>query len=842
MLRLFSLLRPRSGAVFAVALVLVSSILLAEEVSDEKVSEELPREFSLWLEEVAPLLFEDEREYFLSLSEDFRRRAFIERFWLVRDPDPATARHELRRDWEERVAKAMSLFGRLDDERSIAYLFNGEPGPFRLVDGRIVDRCVDPRRALEVWFYNLSLRHDRPFQLIFFQRRDRVHEPYRLWTGDEELAPGRLMKLPSTDPSDFCAEELLPAVLRRINEDIDGYRRLVEKVMSAPRPSSSEWVATFAAERATAPADAERMPLRVEVDFPGRNQSRTAVRGIVWLPAGELEVLPVAGDERFQLFLTAEVVRDGRLLEAFRYGFEASLPEEEGTEVPLLFQRYLRPGDARLLLKVEDLTSRRVATWEQRFAVPSATELASLRPAAGGDLFRTFEEAQLAAELGQTTLRILPPRPGEILTGKTRIQTVATGGVDEVEFFVSDRPVARKRSPPFSIEIDLGPRARIQPIAVVGYDAEGVEVAKDELLVNPSLNEFRVRFSEPRSNRVYEESLSAVVLVEKPETAVLDRVELFLDDRPVATLYQEPFVQPIVLERPGLALLRAVAYLDDGHSTEEVVIVNPPEYLERIEVQYVELLASAVDGSGDPVLGLGREDFSVREDGEPQEIRRFEFVEDLPLQLVLLLDTSASMEDDLASIASAAEGFARSAVTAKDRISLLPFDVRASTAVEFTSEVDEIAFALTGLRAEGGTALFDSLVFALHTFGARRGRKALLLLSDGADESSRFDFESALEVAQRAGVPIYAIGIREAQKYASRRNLKRLAAETGGRAFFIDRLDDLAAVYRTIEHELRSQYLLTYQSTNDRPPSEFREIKVTSGKAAEVRTLSGYYP
>ena len=122
----------------------------------------------------------------------------------------------------------------------------------------------------------------------------------------------------------------------------------------------------------------------------------------------------------------------------------------------------------------------------------------------------------------------------------------------------------------------------------------------------------------------------------------------------------------------------------------------------------------------------------------------------------------------------------------------------------------------------------------------------MLLLSDGEDESSGFDLDDALEFARRAGVQIYAIGLKKAvTERAARRVLRQFSEETGGRAFFVDELEQLPGIYREIQGELRSQYLFAYQSSSDRDESEFRIIEVeveVDGKKAEVRTMRGYYP
>ncbi len=184
------------------------------------------------------------------------------------------------------------------------------------------------------------------------------------------------------------------------------------------------------------------------------------------------------------------------------------------------------------------------------------------------------------------------------------------------------------------------------------------------------------------------------------------------------------------------------------------------------------------------------------------------------------------------------------AVEPKDRVVLIPFNHRPALDVRFTNRTEEIARALAALRAEGGTALYDSLVFALHYFDGIKGQRALLLLSDGEDESSRFDLEGALEMARRAGVTVYVIGLAEvARERAARKVLRQIADETGGRSFFVEDPAELPAVYDAILEELRSQYLIAYQSTSDKEPSLFRRIEVeVAERGAEVRTMSGYYP
>jgi VWFA-related protein len=155
-----------------------------------------------------------------------------------------------------------------------------------------------------------------------------------------------------------------------------------------------------------------------------------------------------------------------------------------------------------------------------------------------------------------------------------------------------------------------------------------------------------------------------------------------------------------------------------------------------------------------------------------------------------------------------------------------------------------MAGGLDNLVAEGGTALYDSLIQALFYFNGLRGKRALILLTDGEDSGSSYGFEEVLEYARRTGVAIYGIGLSIDQRdIDSRSKLNRLCAETGGDCTYIDNATELDRVYERIENELRSQYLLAYQSSAAGASEEFLEIQVeVRGPGLKARTISGYYP
>ncbi|HEY4591206.1 MAG TPA: VWA domain-containing protein, partial [Thermoanaerobaculia bacterium] len=354
-------------------------------------------------------------------------------------------------------------------------------------------------------------------------------------------------------------------------------------------------------------------------------------------------------------------------------------------------------------------------------------------------------------------------------------------------------------------------------------------------------NRFQVRLLEPKRGKRYSTSLLAKAEPQAPDGGAVERVEFFLNEAKVATLYQPPWEQPIVLPKSeALGYVRAVAYLPDGSSTENLVFINAPEDMAEVSINFVELFTSVLDKQKRPVEGLEQKDFTVVEDGTRQEISRFEKVTNLSIHAVVALDVSASMEKSLDKAKQAALEFFQRTVRPKDRASVITFNDHPNLTVKFTNDVPALAAGLAGLKAERGTALYDSVIFTLYYFTGVKGQRALVLISDGKDEGSRFTWEDALDYARRAGVTIYSIGLGDD---VDKRKLSKLSEETGGRAFFLKNVDDLAGIYASVEQELRSQYLIGYQSTNTSGGNTFRSVDLKVGKPGlEAKTIRGYYP
>ncbi len=807
--------------------------------------------FDRWLEEVAPLISEEERLAFEGLAADYQKRAFIEAFWRARDPYPETARNELRERWEANAEEARQRFDDVTGPRARVFIANGEPAE------TIPARCGMLIQPLEIWHYRGSPLIRGDFHVVF---KTRSRGPWQLWSPREGLASI------AAGATVGAGQDLLQAIAsqctrgQRIAEALTraaDWDAVVAEGEVFPDPGG-EWLHTFLTYTTDLPAGATALPAELTVTFPGSRGGRTVVQGAVAVPRAEAEADP-RGGESFDYVVDGEVlranVRSGELFENFRYRFRLPATEVTGDTVPLLFQRYLRPGAYRLLVRVEELASGRffrqevdlevpfVRSGETRQAVVAAVDGAAPPPPA--DL---AAEANRALGLSDVTVRLLPPPPG-LQVNNTRLRAeVEGGGVTRVRFELDGRPVMSKARPPYSVELNLGDAPRTHEVAAIALGDGGEELARDEMLLNAGPHRFAVRLVEPQPGRHYSDSLRAAAEVDVPEGDRLERLELYLNETLVATLYQPPYAQPILLPSTKVGYVRAVAYLAGGTHVEDVVLINAPDTAEVLDVHFVELYTTVLDRRGRPVEGLTAEDFTVREEGREQEIRRFELVRDLPIYAGVLLDTSSSMAEELPAALDAASRFFATVVTPKDRAAVITFNHAPELAVRFTSDPEVLAGGLAGVHAAGGTALHDSLVYALYYFSGVQGKRALVLLSDGEDGGSHYGFDEALDYARRTGVAIYAIGLGTAgTDPIVRSKLVRLAAETGGQWYAISRAAELGKIYDDIEKELRTQYLLAYQS--DAPhgdgddDEEFRQVEVeVAVPGAEAKTIRGYYP
>jgi Ca-activated chloride channel family protein len=270
----------------------------------------------------------------------------------------------------------------------------------------------------------------------------------------------------------------------------------------------------------------------------------------------------------------------------------------------------------------------------------------------------------------------------------------------------------------------------------------------------------------------------------------------------------------------------------------------------------VVLTVSVTDSANRLVAGLEQEDFQVFEDLVQQDITNFSR-QPQPIALSLVIDTSASMETKLPIAQEAAMGFVRR-MGKDDRMQVIDFDSNLKILQDFTGDRNALERAIKRTDPGGSTSLYNAVYTAIsglkrigQEMGAENRRYAVVLLSDGEDTSSIVPYADVLDSAKRAGVLVYAIGLREKLKPGAGHtvgwkqaeyDLKQLTGDTGGRAFFADDVAQLPGYYIQIADELSNQYTLGYMSKNSKRDGAWRKILVRVTRPnITARTKAGYF-
>src|SRR5258706_621723 len=269
-----------------------------------------------------------------------------------------------------------------------------------------------------------------------------------------------------------------------------------------------------------------------------------------------------------------------------------------------------------------------------------------------------------------------------------------------------------------------------------------------------------------------------------------------------------------------------------------------------LEVTRVNLLYTVSDKRGRFVTDLTKDDFEIYESKKPQSIVEFTAETNLPLRLAILIDTSNSIRERFKFQQEAATDFINTVVRpAQDKAIVVSFDMTAELVADLTDDKDKLAAAIRGLRPGGGTALYDAVFFSCRDKlmldqPRYKFRRAMVIISDGDDNQSRWTREQALEMAHKADVVIYTISTNITRiETDGDKVLKRFAQETGGLAFFPFKAQDLTQSFENIANELRHQYNVLYRPEPLKTDGLYHsvDIKVKGRKDLVVRARHGYY-
>ena len=462
-------------------------------------------------------------------------------------------------------------------------------------------------------------------------------------------------------------------------------------------------------------------------------------------------------------------------------------------------------------------------------------------------------------------IRILPPEREyrELLSGSVQIRTLVTHpGIRTVEFLLDGTPAQRTRRRPFNARLDLADPPREQTLDVRAYDAEGRLVGGERTILNRVDTPFGVRIATVRGEETNGSPAVRVAAdILRPRSATLERVDFYLSESLVAT--RDDFgsatgagtagrtrVEALIQDASTRDFVRVRARLTDGRELEDAELLQGAEYQDEIDVQLVQLQVLVVDDRGNPVPDLEPDDFEVREGGVELPVEALFTATDVPLVLGFAIDSSESMLPIWRQLKHVASAFLEQTLTQKDKAFLVDFDRAVRLLQPLTGNKALLGGWLDRVTPWGGTALSDGILFSLLQYGDEPGRRALVMVTDGADLHSRQRPEDPADLARRLGLPIYFVEMdnpltelvkgpdgmpltRRNSHPRARKRIRRISEETGGRHFHIDPLAEdppwterIARAFDRIEEDLRRQHVLTYYSSQPRGAPIGPEIRI----------------
>ncbi|HXJ90112.1 MAG TPA: VWA domain-containing protein [Candidatus Binatia bacterium] len=272
----------------------------------------------------------------------------------------------------------------------------------------------------------------------------------------------------------------------------------------------------------------------------------------------------------------------------------------------------------------------------------------------------------------------------------------------------------------------------------------------------------------------------------------------------------------------------------------------------KVDVNLVNVFVTVTDQHGAPIGGLTRENFILKEDDHEQTIKVFDKESALPLSIALAIDTSLSTRHDLPLEQTSAKRFAHEILRPVDALSVYAFSetVREVTS-GYTADLKRIDESIDHIRVGAATALYDAIYLASRALDHRKGRKVIVLITDGGDTVSKVDYKEAVRTAEEAEALVYSIIVVPIENSAGRETggehaLVQLSEDTGGKYYYATSITQLDDAFRKISDELRTQYLLAYYPSQQASFSEFRRIEVNvagvpNSATYRVRHRAGYY-
>ena len=451
--------------------------------------------------------------------------------------------------------------------------------------------------------------------------------------------------------------------------------------------------------------------------------------------------------------------------------------------------------------------------------------------------------ALLATPAFAQTVRITE-KPSGLVSGTLDVPIVATAPVERLALLINGAQWAEAKGQTMTAQVNVGHYIRRLRMRAVGYDADGKIVGEDEMVVNDPRPPFRVKMQGPSQ---WPESgtveLHANVL--RPAEIHISAVDFYVGEEKIATSGAAPYSTTVdAAKYPGAVYARVVARSSRGEEANDVFFFGDRAHA-TTDVTIQQIPVSVAEGT----TPLRADQVTLVDNGTPRRIENLITASDQPLNVILLIDYSESMLDELPVVKAAAKQFARALLRPQDRLAVAGFNQKTFWLTGYTNDWNQVAQAVDRVQPIGETHLYDSVIEMLYQIQKVQGRHALVVLTDGVDQGSKFKLDHLVHYARYAGVPVYPVvknkqlsrwmklGVGKLQA----RRLDRIAEDTGATYFIIQSERELEGVYTRIAAELRQQYQIVFHSEAD-VADQWRSLRIVSSGGHDLRTPRGYFP
>ncbi|HEY3056989.1 MAG TPA: VWA domain-containing protein [Thermoanaerobaculia bacterium] len=435
-------------------------------------------------------------------------------------------------------------------------------------------------------------------------------------------------------------------------------------------------------------------------------------------------------------------------------------------------------------------------------------------------------------------------KPQGLVHGTLYVPIVASDDVKRIVLFINGVKFGEGLGHTLTVQVNVGQYIRRLRMRAVGYDAQGSAIAEDEMVVNDPRPPFRVRLIAPREVPASGSMTLSANLI-KPTDVAVASVDFYVGEQKVGSATVPPYATSVdVKAAPQSVYARVVAHSSGGAEANDVVFFgDQPRASVDVTVQQIPM--SVATGSG-PVKF---EQLALRDDGKPRKIEALAAASDQPLSVILLIDYSESMLEELPVVKEAARQFAKALLRPQDRIAFVGFNQRTFWLTTFTNDFDAAAATVDRVKPVGETHLYDSVIEMLYELQKQPGRRALVVLTDGVDQGSSFTLDNVVHYARYAGVPIYPIIKNKRLTMLMRfgigrleaRRLGQIARDTGATYFIIQKERELPAVYARISAELRQQYQIAFYS-DPSAADQWHSLAIEDRGGHHLRIPRGYFP